>query len=95
MFVLGPCGRGQASWFLHGRAFGTVRRRLFFVPYQFKAGRSRVFETLLEMIFFFVVMITSFSKAHSMFDPEAVKHMFLHGASVETDFVGNVGSHCC
>ena len=60
MFVLGPCEGRRTAWFPHGRAFGAVRRRLFFVPYQFKAGRSRVFETLLEMIFFFVVMITSF-----------------------------------
>ena len=45
MFVLGPCGGRRTAWFLHGRAFGAVRRRLFFVPYQFKAGRSRVFET--------------------------------------------------
>ena len=50
---------------------------------------------LLEMFFFFVVMTTSFFKAYSMFDPEAVQHTFLHGASIETDFVGNLSSHCC
>ena len=46
VFVLRPRRRGHACWFLHGRVFGTVRS----VPS--KAGRSRVFETFLEMIFF-------------------------------------------
>ena len=36
--------RRQAAWFPHGSVFGTVRKRLFFVPYQFKAGRSGVFD---------------------------------------------------
>ena len=51
--VRGPSGGGQAtSSFLHGRVFGTVRRRLFFVPCRSKAGRSRLFETPLNLIFF-------------------------------------------
>ena len=51
VFVFEPCGGGQAAWFPHGRVFGAVRKRLFFVLYQSKAGRSRVFETPLEIIF--------------------------------------------
>ena len=57
----------------------------------------RVFETLLEMIFFLVCMRVGlfFFLACSMFDSEAVRHMFLQRASFGTDFAGHVGSHCC
>ena len=61
--MLRPRSDGQAAWFPHGRVFGTVRKRLFFIPYQFKARRSRVFDIVTsgndilfhgyECVFFF------------------------------------------
>ena len=38
VFVLGPRGGGQATWFLDERVFDTV------FPYQSEAGRSRLFD---------------------------------------------------
>ena len=60
VFVLGPRGGRQATSFLHGGCSARYEDVFFFVPCQTKAGRSRLFETPLDLIVSFAVMSESF-----------------------------------
>ena len=56
VFVLGPRGGGQATWFVDVPVFGTVRS----VPVQVRFSHVCLTSTLLDMIFSFAVMSVSF-----------------------------------